>query len=98
MREAVRKFLDSPSDFPIFEIAQTSIEVSDLFLGVTHQILNLFRSKTNPPKHPLVTFASERLIENAQTIRVFEVVEIFFHSRIDERHRLSKNLNNRSGP
>ena len=98
MSKTVGKFFNSLSDFSIFEVAQASVKVSDLFLRILHEVADLFRSKTDSPEHSLISFHRERFIEHAQTIGILEGVEVFFHTRLDKRHRLRENLDQRSAP
>ncbi len=98
MSKTIRYFFYALADFAILEVAQTAIEVADLLLRVVHQVRDLFRSETDPPEHAPLAFSCESLIEYSQALGVFKGVQVFFYTRLDERHRLRKNLDDGSRP
>src|ERR1051326_6737388 len=73
--KSVGKFFDAFTDFAIFEIAQTAIELSHFIASIIHQMPNLFRSETNSPEHALISLVREGFVKDAQAIRILETVE-----------------------
>src|SRR5688500_5373327 len=98
MCEAVWKFLDTLTYFHIFKVAQGPVKILRLFLRSLHQLLDLLWGKTDSPESSIVSFSLERLVECLQTLRVFEDTQILFCAGFDERHCLSKYLNEGASP